>query len=144
LLSVLQENGQIPFVYTINARQISPSSATSLSSSLLLYPDNPNGSIGNVAGLCNAQGNVLGLMPHPERYIHALQHPQRRGIQGYGDGMLIFKNAYEYVKSTFNVQTSYAASGVDITAADTAKELMRDAVRETHGSKVLAGMGAFA
>ncbi len=144
LLSVLQENGQIPLVYTINARQISPSSATSSFSSLLPYPDNPNGSIGNVAGVCNAQGNVFGLMPHPERYIHALQHPQRQRTQGHGDGLLIFKNAYEYVKSTFNVQTSYASSGVDIAAADTAKELMREAVRATHGPKVLAGMGAFA
>jgi phosphoribosylformylglycinamidine synthase len=34
---------------------------------VLRYAANPNGSVGNVAGLCNAQGNVLGLMPHPER-----------------------------------------------------------------------------
>lgn len=34
---------------------------------VLRYRDNPNGSIGDVAGLCNEQGNVLGLMPHPER-----------------------------------------------------------------------------
>ncbi len=144
LLSVLQEGGQIPLVYTINARQISPSSATSSFSSLLPYPGNPNGSIGNVAGVCNAQGNVFGLMPHPERYIHALQHPQRRGMQEHGDGLLLFNNAYEYVKNTFNVQTSYAASGVDIAAADTAKRLMREAVRATHSSKVLADIGAFA
>lgn len=32
---------------------------------------NPNGSIGNIAGICNAQGNVLGMMPHPERAISA-------------------------------------------------------------------------
>lgn len=187
LLSVLQENGQIPLVYTINARQISPSSATPSFSSLLPYPDNPNGSIGNIAGVCNVQGNVFGLMPHPERYIHPLQHPQRRGTQGHGDGLLIFKNAYEYVKNLHsvnagrnslrpyvtmgnadvgaqfiapiaqmrdfdvgaqfiapNVQTSYASSGVDIAAADTAKELMRHAVRATQGPEVLAGMGAFA
>ena len=62
LLSVLQEKGQIPLVYTINARQISPSSATSSFSFLLPYPANPNGSIGNVAGVCNAQGNVFGLI----------------------------------------------------------------------------------
>jgi phosphoribosylaminoimidazole synthetase len=83
-------------------------------------------------------------MPHPERYIHALQHPQRRGIQGYGDGLLLFKNAFEYVKSTFNVQTSYASSGVDISASNTAKELMRVAVEATSGPEVLAGIGAFA
>jgi phosphoribosylformylglycinamidine synthase len=34
---------------------------------VLRYAANPNGSVGDVAGLCNAQGNVLGLMPHPER-----------------------------------------------------------------------------
>ncbi|HWZ17196.1 MAG TPA: phosphoribosylformylglycinamidine cyclo-ligase, partial [Ktedonobacteraceae bacterium] len=148
LLSVLQANGQIPLVYTVNAWQISPSSATHSLSSLIPYPDNPNGSVGNVAGVCNSQGNVFGLMPHPERFIHALQHPQRRGTQGFGDGVLIFKTAYEYVKKLQgvgrNVQTSYAASGVDITAADTAKELMSDAVRATHGPEVLAGIGAFA
>jgi phosphoribosylaminoimidazole synthetase len=127
-------------------------------SSLIPYPDNPNGSIGNVAGVCNARGNVFGLMPHPERYIHALQHPQRRGTQGHGDGLLLFKNAYEYVKCrlsamdwarsaqsiALNLQTSYASSGVDIAAADTAKELMREVVRATQSSEVLAGMGAFA
>ena len=144
VLSVLQANRQIPLVYTMNARKISPSSAAPSLSSLIPYPDNPNGSIGNVAGVCNAQGNVFGLMPHPERYIHALQHPQRRVTQGYGDGLLLFKNAYEYVKNTFNVQSSYASSGVDISAADTAKELMRDAVRATHSPEVLAGIGAFA
>lgn len=34
---------------------------------VLRYRDNPNGSMGDVAGLCNERGNVLGLMPHPER-----------------------------------------------------------------------------
>jgi len=144
VLSVLQANGQIPLVYTMNAWQTSPSSATPSLSSLIPYPDNPNGSIGNVAGVCNPRGNVFGLMPHPERYIHALQHPQRRGTQGFGDGLLIFNNAYEYVKSTFDIQTSYASSGVDISSAGTAKELMRVAVEATHGPEVLAGMGAFA
>jgi phosphoribosylformylglycinamidine (FGAM) synthase-like amidotransferase family enzyme len=64
------------------------------------YPYNPNGSIGNIAGICNAQGNVFGLMPHPERYVHALQHPQRRyGQNGQGDGLLIFANAFDYAKA---------------------------------------------
>ncbi len=120
----------------------------------VLYPANPNGSVGNVAGVCNTRGNVLGLMPHPERYVNALQHPLRRGnAHGQGDGLLLFKNAYEYVKGaeihdgTVEVHTShtsYAASGVDLSASDEAKRLMKDAVRATQGSKVLAGMGAFA
>ena len=34
---------------------------------VLRYVDNPNGSIDDIAGVCNAGGNVVGLMPHPER-----------------------------------------------------------------------------
>ena len=40
------------------------------------YPDNPNGSQGDVAGICDATGRVLGLMPHPERHILPTQHPR--------------------------------------------------------------------
>lgn len=128
MLAQLQKSGQVPLVYT------SPTGGD------VVYPGNPNGSIGNIAGVCNARGNVFGLMPHPERYVSALQHPQRRGTSD-GDGLLIFKNAYEYANQR---KSSYAASGVDIAAADTARELMKDAVRATHGAEVLAGMGAFA
>ena len=76
------------------------------------YPYNPNGSMGNIAGICNAQGNVFGLMPHPERYVHALQHPQRYSrVNGQGDGLLIFKNAYEHSK-TLNGQ-SWIGTGIN-------------------------------
>ncbi len=37
---------------------------------------NPNGSIGAIAGICNAKGNVIGLMPHPERHVSISQHPE--------------------------------------------------------------------
>lgn len=40
------------------------------------YPDNPNGSAGDIAGICNAAGNVLGLMPHPEDNVLWYQQPQ--------------------------------------------------------------------
>lgn len=36
------------------------------------YEDNPNGSLNDIAGICNKQGNVVGLMPHPERVCEAL------------------------------------------------------------------------
>jgi phosphoribosylformylglycinamidine synthase subunit PurQ / glutaminase len=36
------------------------------------YVDNPNGSVDDIAGVCNAQRNVVGLMPHPERACHEL------------------------------------------------------------------------
>jgi phosphoribosylformylglycinamidine synthase len=61
------------------------------------YPANPNGSQGNVAGICDATGRVMGLMPHPERHVLATQHPQwtRQGLAPEGDGLRLFKNAVE-------------------------------------------------
>jgi len=218
LLARLQDNGQIAFTYAPQSGE---------QSDTVLYPDNPNGSLGNVAGICNAQGNVFGLMPHPERFVHALQHPRRRGAQdGCGDGLRIFKNAYEYARingvprpaarrpadgrpparggpTIYDASVkvvgascivgpplagglgaagglsatggdgaagglsaaggdgaagglsatgglgapglgAYAASGVDIAAAERAKTLMQEAVRAVQGPEVLAGMGAFA
>lgn len=62
------------------------------------YPANPNGSEDNIAGLCNAQGNVLGLMPHPEDAILPQQHPRwtREPWRHEGDGLTIFRNALRY------------------------------------------------
>jgi phosphoribosylformylglycinamidine synthase I len=62
------------------------------------YPENPNGSMGDVAGLCDHTGRVLGLMPHPERHIDPTQHPRwTRGEAGeVGDGLAVFKNAVNY------------------------------------------------
>ena len=60
------------------------------------YPHNPNGSLGDIAGLCNPGGNVLGLMPHPENHILSSQHPRwTRGEQG-GLGLSLFKNGLAY------------------------------------------------
>lgn len=60
---------------------------------------NPNGSIDNIAGICDPTGRVMGLMPHPERFVFATQHPQwtRREINR-ADGKMFFDNAYEYLK----------------------------------------------
>lgn len=56
------------------------------------YPANPNGSVDDIAGLCNAAGNVFGLMPHPEDHILAQQHPRwTRGAAG-GLGIGLFRN----------------------------------------------------
>jgi len=64
------------------------------------YPYNPNGSVGNIAGICDASGRVFALMPHPERHIRRTQHPQwtRMRKEGYGDGFQIFLNAVKWVK----------------------------------------------
>ena len=67
---------------------------------LLPEPHNPNGSAANIAGLGDPSGKVLGLMPHPERFLHATQHPRwtRLGLTGDGDGLQVFRNAVEYFK----------------------------------------------
>jgi phosphoribosylformylglycinamidine synthase len=39
------------------------------------YPLNPNGSVADIAGICNARGNVVGLMPHPEDHLLPIQNP---------------------------------------------------------------------
>jgi phosphoribosylformylglycinamidine synthase len=64
------------------------------------YPFNPNGSTDDIAGICDATGRILGMMPHPERFVHYYQHPQwtRRDDRGEGDGLAIFRNAVEFVK----------------------------------------------
>jgi len=52
---------------------------------------NPNGSVGNIAAVRNAAGNVLGMMPHPERAAEA--------ILGSEDGRLIFQSVVEWLRS---------------------------------------------
>lgn len=65
------------------------------------YPVNPNGSTASIAGLTDSTGRVLGLMPHPERFIHVTHHPRwsRRAEASSCDGMRIFENAVAYVKA---------------------------------------------
>ncbi len=58
-------------------------------------PANPNGSELDLAGLCDPSGRILGLMPHPERAVHATQHPfwTRPGPRRAPDGLEIFRAA---------------------------------------------------
>ena len=69
---------------------------TSGNGASVAYPDNPNGSMMDVAGLCDLSGRVFGLMPHPERFIHETQHPEwtsRDNTQP--DGRAIFESAVD-------------------------------------------------
>ena len=52
----------------------------------------------DVAGVCDATGRVLGLMPHPERHLDPTHHPRwTRGEAGpMGDGLQLFANAVRY------------------------------------------------
>ena len=60
------------------------------------YPANPNGSLNDIAGICNPGGNVLGLMPHPENHIVAEQHPQRHRGRRPGSGLALFANGVRH------------------------------------------------
>jgi len=62
------------------------------------YPANPNGSTLGIAGLCDATGRILGLMPHPDRHFDHTQHPcwTRRTPTGPADGLRVFQNAVRH------------------------------------------------
>lgn len=66
------------------------------------FPANPNGSVADIAGICDATGRVFGLMPHPEAYVTRTHHPQwtRRPLPEEGAGLALFKNAVEYLAKT--------------------------------------------
>lgn len=89
----LEENGQIVFRYALKDGALA----------MGRYPENPNGSIADIAGICDPSGIVLGLMPHPERAFHRIMYPDwtRTGLKGKGDGFRIFKNMVEYVRKRF-------------------------------------------
>lgn len=65
------------------------------------YPHNPNGSIDNIAGICDDSGRIFALMPHPERFIRWTQHPRwtREPARERGDGFRIFENAVAWAKT---------------------------------------------
>ena len=74
------------------------------------FPYNPNGSIEDIAAITNVKGNVLAMMPHPERAFYKIQKPDwivnkpkinDKSIKNkklFADGYKIFKNAYNYFK----------------------------------------------
>ena len=73
------------------------------------WPQNPNGSLADIAGVCDPSGRIFGLMPHPEAFNHFTNHPdwprrreelRRQGrwpCPAEGDGIRIFRNAVEYL-----------------------------------------------
>ncbi len=77
------------------------------------FPYNPNGSMADIAGICDATGRIFGLMPHPEAYNHFTNHPdwtrqaqvlKRKGTsfdQEMTIGVKLFKNGVDYIKDTF-------------------------------------------
>ncbi|MCE5242008.1 MAG: phosphoribosylformylglycinamidine synthase subunit PurQ [Syntrophobacteraceae bacterium] len=73
------------------------------------FPANPNGSIADIAGICDPTGRIAGLMPHPEAYNHWTNHPdwtlrkeeclrQGSAFPEEGSGIQLFRNAVEYFR----------------------------------------------
>ena len=94
VLDALKVTRQIALTYALgDTGLVTRDSSVMSHESRVTYPSNPNGSIADIAGVCNARGNVLGLMPHPENHIYAWQHPRwTRGERG-GLGLALFENA---------------------------------------------------
>jgi phosphoribosylformylglycinamidine synthase len=105
-LKKLEAAGQLPLRYVplatngTGTQYSVHSSSNTASASPLPFPDNPNGSMADVAGVCDTTGRVLGLMPHPERHLDPTHHPRwTRGEAGpVGDGLQVFTNAVEYFR----------------------------------------------
>lgn len=70
------------------------------SSAAPAYPEDPNGSVDHIAGICDATGRIFGLMPHPERHLYGYHHPRwtREGMKPEGAGLQIFRRAVEYCR----------------------------------------------
>ncbi len=63
------------------------------------YPKNPNGAVNAIAGITDPTGRILGLMPHPERFVRIEQHPNwRRGKIDKAQGLPVFENMIDYVQ----------------------------------------------
>ncbi len=75
------------------------------------FPFNPNGSVYDIAGICDPTGRIFGLMPHPEAFNHFTNHPdwthtreydKRRNLEtraGLTSGIRIFENSVKYVRA---------------------------------------------
>lgn len=89
ILNRIESNRQIVFRYF------------SLNSCAPEYPDNPNGADRQIAGVCDPTGRILGMMPHPERFLTRMNHPRwtREDLPDEGDGLAIFGNAVDYAES---------------------------------------------
>jgi phosphoribosylformylglycinamidine synthase len=91
-LRQIAEQGCVAFRYCDENGQTGP------------FPVNPNGSMDSIAALTDTTGRVMGMMPHPERFVRWTQHPhwtRLKNRDGITDGMTIFTNAVSYIKENF-------------------------------------------
>jgi len=62
------------------------------------YPFNPNGSCNNIAGITDKSGRIIGLMPHPERFVFKHHHPLWKEKDIFPWGLKIIENAVKYFR----------------------------------------------
>jgi len=115
----LRANGQIALTY--RRREADAGGRHALAGGV--WPDNPNGSLADIAGISNERGNVLGLMPHPERFVHRLQDPlwtrsvlasrDAADLERAGDGFAIFASAVGFVDGAASANRGGAALARD-------------------------------
>lgn len=69
-----------------------------------LFPANPNGSVDDIAGICDPTGRLFGLMPHPEAFLDGTNHPRwtREELPEEGAGAAIFRSAVEFAETHLN------------------------------------------
>lgn len=94
ILNRIKEGNQIALQYVMKNGNASKSS----------YPSNPNGSVLDIAGICDPSGTVFGLMPHPEDAFFGYQTPEwtrERKLNPNGDGYGIFKSMIDYIEKAF-------------------------------------------
>ena len=97
-LRSLMENNQVVLQYALPDGQ--PAKGA--------FPHNPNGSLADIAGICDPTGRIFGLMPHPEAYNHVTNHPdwtrnrtfcekeETDDVKRLGEGIVMFENAVSY------------------------------------------------
>ncbi len=87
-LETLRKNGQVALQY-----------ATPEGKETLDYPENPNGSAKAIAAVTNEKGNILGMMPHPERFLYPYCHPAWTRQEGKStDGLRVLKSIVRYAQ----------------------------------------------
>ncbi len=87
ILQEVEKNDLIVFRYT-----------DSEGNPTMKYPENPNGSLNAIGGICDPTGRILGLMPHPECFVRIEQHPNWRRDKVEVNGLPLFENIVKFVK----------------------------------------------
>src|SRR4030042_3891919 len=133
VLKKLEKTGQIVFRYVKENGERADGQ----------FPANPNGSLEDIAGICDESGRVLGLMPHPERAIFWLNHPDYQALKEkseregevvseiYPPALKIFENAVNYFDKASVDKSTYKESGVDIELGDVCSKIFYEAAKKT-------------